>query len=257
MLTHKIAAYLQSARLQRGLNLRGFPLIPKSLWPGAPSNRQAYNEFVTWIHRLQLTEVKQVVDVGANHGDFSQAAGALFPDAQALLVEPLPTLHAELQRRCATHPRWRLATCALSREPGTATLHVDPAHDAIGSLAEFSEEYRRANAGSQAARTFECEVRTLDNLCQEQSISKIDLLKIDVEGFEFEVLSGGGQMLQATEALILEISLVRRPGDVDALERLLNLLREHGLRLVDLLPSYFAPDRPWLPLEFNVLARRA
>ena len=197
------------------------------------------------------------MDVGANHGDFSQAASALFPEARVLLVEPLPTLLAELQRRCADRGgRWQLATCALSRECGTATLHVDPAHDSIGSLAGFSEEYLRANPASQASRTFACQVRTLDDLCLEQGISKIDLLKIDVEGFEFEVLAGGGKMLQSTEALIVEVSLVRRPGDADSLERMLRLLRSAGFQLIELLPSYFADDRPWLPLEFNLLARR-
>lgn len=257
MLNRKFAAYLQSARIQRGPNLRGLSLIPKSLWPAAPYNRALFNEFVAWVHRLQLPEAKWVVDVGANHGDFSQAAGVLFPAAQVLLVEPLPTLHAELQRRGAERSRrWRLATCALSRERGTATLHVDRARDDIGSLAVFSGEYLQANPDSQTSRTFACEVRTLDDLCLEHGIRKIDLLKIDVEGFEFEVLAGGGKMLPATEALIVEVSLVRRAGDADALERMLRLLRSAGFQLVELLPSYFAADRPWLPLEFNLLARR-
>lgn len=257
MLNRKIAAYLQSAWVQRGLNLRGLPLIPKSLWPVAPYNRTLFNEFVLWIHQLQLSEVKWVVDVGANHADFAQAANALFPTANVLLVEPLPTLHAELQRRCAVRGKqWQLATCALSKERGTATLHVDQAHDDIGSLMGFSEEYLRANPASQASRTFACEVRTLDDLCPEYAIHKIDLLKIDVEGFEFEVLGGGGKMLQATESLIVEVSLVRRGGDADVLERMLTLLRSAGFQLVELLPSYFAADRPWLPLEFNLLARR-
>ena len=257
MLSRKIAAYLQSARIQRGPNLRGLPLIPKSLWPAAPYNRTLFNEFVAWINRLQLPEAKWVVDVGANHGDFSQAAGVLFPAAQMLLVEPLPTLHAELQRRCAERGRrWQLATCALSHERGTATLHVDQARDDIASLAVFSGEYLKANPDSQASRTFACEVRTLDDLCAEHAIGKIDLLKIDVEGFEFEVLAGGGKMLSTAEALIVEVSLMRRTGDADMLERMLKLLRGAGFQLVELLPSYFADDRPWLPLEFNLLARR-
>lgn len=121
MLTQKIAAYLRSARIQRGLNLRGVPLIPKSISPGAPCNRLAYNEFVSWIHQFQLPDVKQVVDVGANHGDFSQASGALFPAAKVLLVEPLPTLHAELERCGAERGRrWRLATCALRSTKASA-----------------------------------------------------------------------------------------------------------------------------------------
>ena len=252
-----MAVYLQSARIRRGPNFRGLPLIPKSLWPAAPYNRSMFNEFVTWIHRLRLPAAQWVVDVGANPGDFSQAATVLFPSARVLLVEPLPPLHAELQRRCADHrPRWQLAPCALSNQAGTATLHVDPAADDIGSLAGFSEEYLQANPAARSARTFSCPVRTLDDLCAEQGIARIDMLKIDVEGFEFEVLAGGAKMLAAVEAVIVEVSLIRRPGDADVLERMLRLLREAGLRLVELLPSYCADDRPWLPLEFNLLARR-
>ena len=257
MQRRKITTSLQTARIRRGLNLRGLPLIPKSLWPGAPYNRTLFNEFVSWIDRLQLPGAEWVMDVGANHGDFAQAAGVLFPGARVVLVEPLPPLHAELQRRCAERGgRWQLAACALSNQSGTATLHVDPDADDIGSLAGFSEEYLRANPNAQALRTFTCPVRTLDELCLELSIPKIDLIKIDVEGFEFEVLAGGGRMLQATEALIVEVSLMRRPQDADALERLLRLVRAAGFKLVDLLPSYHAEDRPWLPLEFNLIARR-
>jgi len=255
--TKKIAAYLQSAVTLRGGNLRGLPLIPKSLWPSVPHNRSLYNEFVLWIARLQLPEVRQIVDVGANHGDFSQAACALFPNASTLLVEPLPTLHAELERRCAQRgPSWQLAKCALSRERGSATLHVDAAHDDIGSLAGFSEDYLRANPASRDSKEFVCEVRTLDDLCAEQGIGKIDLLKVDVEGFEFEVLEGAAKMLRATEAVVVEVSLVRRPSDTDALVRMLNLLHGAGFGLVQALPSYFSAGKPWLPLEFNLLARR-
>jgi len=205
-----------------------------------------------------LPHVTQLVDVGANHGDFSQATEALYPQCKALLVEPLPILHPELERRCAERAnRWQLAKCALSREPGTATLYIDQEQDAIASLNAFSEDYLQANPNSRSSQTFECKVQTLDGLCAEQGIRKIDLLKIDVEGFEFEVLEGGKEMLQSTESLIVEVSLVRRPGDVDALERMLTLLRSSGFRLVELLPSYAAPDQPWLPVEFNILARRS
>ena len=253
----KIISYLQSALVQRNWNIRGLPLIPKSMWPAAPGNRSMFNTFVLWIHQLHLPDMQQIVDVGANHGDFSQAACALFPNAKALLVEPLPTLHAELERRCAEKGHsWTLAKCALSRECGSATLHVDAAHDDIGSLAAFSEDYLRANPASKESREFVCEVRTLDDLCAGQGITKIDLLKIDVEGFEFEVLEGAGKTLRTTEAVVVEVSLVRRPNDSDALERMLKLLSDAGFGVVQLLPSLYSQEKPWLPVEFNLLARR-
>jgi len=241
----------------RGPNLHGLPLIPKSLWRRAPANRAAYNQFVLWIRRLGLPSAGWIVDVGANHGDFAQAASACHPEAQVLLVEPLPALHPDLERRCRERAhRWRLAPCALGSKPGKAMLHVDPQHDAISSLADFSQEYLSANPSAKPTQTIACQVRTLDDLCTEHGIQAIDLLKIDVEGFEFETLEGAAKALCATRSLVIELSLVRRRDDTEPLTRLLTLLNQSGLRLVELYPSFWTSQAPWLPVEFNVLARR-
>lgn len=253
----KAIGYLKAARIRRGPNFRGLPLIPKSLWKSAPRNREAFNQFILWIDRLALPEAERVVDVGANHGDFAQAAAALYPASQILLVEPLPMLHPELERRSAERGRrWSLARCALGSEPGTALLHLSDSGDDIGTLAGFSEEYEAANPRAQPGKSIQCKVRTLDNLCAERGIGRIDLLKIDVEGFEFEVLAGGASMLAKTTAVIVELSLIRRTGEADALERMLELLRLKGFALVEVHPSLFDPAEPWHPLEFNILARR-
>jgi FkbM family methyltransferase len=253
----KLVAYARAAAVQHGPNLRGLPLIPKSLCPDPPGNREAFNQFVLWIHTLQLSRVNRVVDVGANHGDFSLAASALYPKAQVLLVEPMPTLQPELERRCARRSgRWRLESCALGSQPGSATLHVDPNLDAIGSLVGFSEEYLKASPLAKEGQTLACTVRTLDDLCVDRGIDTIDLLKIDVEGFEFETLRGGARMLRATTALIIELSLVRRADGLRALEEMLEVLSSAGLHLVECYPSLYSMETPWLPVEFNLLARR-
>jgi FkbM family methyltransferase len=253
----KIANYARSAAALGSLNLRGLPLIPKSVWPSVPSNRSWFNQFVLWIDQLQLRNVRQVVDVGANHGDFSQAASALFPTAQVLLVEPLPALHDELRRRCSERAgRWSLAPFALSSERGTGTLFVDQTQDGISSLAGFSDEYLRAFPAARPSANVACEIRTLDNLCTESGIEMIDLLKIDVEGFEFEVLEGAREMLKRTTAMVVEVSLIRRIAEGDALERICRLLRENNFHLVALYPAC-GPEEPWRPLEFNILARHA
>jgi FkbM family methyltransferase len=254
----RIALYLRAAAATRSANVRGLPVLPKGAFPSAPYNRGWFNQFVLWLVELQLTGVRQVVDVGANHGDFSQAASAVFPDADVLLVEPLPTLHAELERRCAERSgRWKLAKCALGDTPGTATLHADAVQSDIASLLGFSEEYLLANPTAKPAETYSCEVQTLDLLCASRNIGSIDLLKVDVEGFEFEVFAGAQQMLARTRSVVVELSIVRRSGQSDAVERMLHLLRDAGFSLVELVPSLYSREQPWMPVEWNLLARKA
>jgi len=256
-LASKIGLYAKSALVQRSLNWRGLPLIPKRLVRGAPHNRAAFNEFVLWTKSLGLSGVQWIVDVGANHGDFSQAAAALYPEARVLLVEPLPHLRTALERHCRSRG-WRLADCALGSTPGKATFYIDPQNDAIGSLLGFSEAYRSANPRLVAQRSLECRVMTLDALCEAEGINAIDLLKVDVEGFEFEALKGGPRILLKTRALVLELSLIRRaPGAEDGLLEMLSLLRKYGFEIVNVVPSVFARAEPWKPVEFNILARRS
>lgn len=100
-------------------------MVPKAMLRSAPHNRVAFNESVLWIGSLQLPRLEWLVDAGAYHGDFSQAASALYPQAKMLLVEPLPNLQPRLQRHCEMRKgRWRVVDCALGNQPGSAKLYV-------------------------------------------------------------------------------------------------------------------------------------
>jgi FkbM family methyltransferase len=254
----KAQVYFRASAALGNLNLKGLPFLPKRLFNVPLYNRGAYNEFVTWIYLLRLNSARWIVDVGANHGDFAEAAGAYFPEANILLVEPLPQLHDELQRRCALHDgKWLLEKSAVGAEEDVLPLHVAADQDAIGSLAGFSPEYQRLNPQSEITQ-ISCKVRQLDAVAAERKISCIDLLKIDVEGFEFEVVKGAVRALESTRALIVEVSLVRRPTDVtNPLVAMLDLVTTHGFQVVNVLPSFFDPSCPWKPVEFNILARKS
>jgi FkbM family methyltransferase len=254
----KVTTFLRAAVALRSAHLRGLPLIPKRWWASLPHNRTAYNEFILWIKSLSLSSTEWVVDVGANHGDFAQAASTVFPDAKVLLIEPLPTLQKELQRRCLDHQlRWFLEPCAVGAHVGRGDLVIDSKDDAIGSLAGFSDEYRRIAPSLAAARAVTCDIKPLDQILEERRIEHVDLIKIDVEGFEFEVLEGFRKHLTLTRAIIVEVSLVRRvTSGSDSLATMTNRLRESGFDIVAAIPSVYSLDETPRPVEFNILARR-
>ena len=254
----KIVTFFRAASALQAIHLRGLPIIPKCLWPAVPTNRTLYNEFILWIKALGLPSACWIVDVGANHGDFAQAASTVFPDAKVLLIEPLPKLQSELKLRCASHEgRWFLENCAAGHSAGTARLEIDPRDDTIGSLAGFSEDYRRANPSAAAGGAVTCNVKPLDQILAERGIKSADLVKIDVEGFEFEVLKGLENSLSSVRAIIVEVSLVRlaREG-FDPLASMIKYLTDNRFTIVSVKPSLYASNEKWQPVEFNVLARR-
>lgn len=258
-LIENLTAHGRSAIALRSANLAGFPLIPKAFWRAAPYSRNAFNTFLTWIQQLDLGRASTILDVGANHGDFARAGSRIFPEAKVLLFEPVPALQSYLERVITVlRPNWRIAPFALGSQPGSFPLFVDDADDAIGSFTGFTEEYLKANPRARPTREITCEVRTLDTFVAEEKLGGIDLMKIDVEGFEFEVLAGARAALQQTRAVIVEVSLVRRQTTAgNPLVQMLEALTASGFSVVDVIPSLFAPEEPWRPTEFNLLARRA
>jgi FkbM family methyltransferase len=254
----KLLLYFRSVVALRSPNLVGLPLIPKGISRSLPFSRNAYNSFLLWIHRLGLTCANTVLDVGANHGDFARAASAVFPAAAVYLIEPLPEMQAYLTGLIQnSHRPWSLVPCALGSEPGKFPLFVDDEDDSIGSFTGFTEEYLKANPRARPTREIMCQVQTLDEFSRERGIESIDLLKIDVEGFEFEVLKGAALSLRHTRAIIVEVSLVRRPsGTGHPLVEMLDLLTDAGFQVVEIIPSLFDPAVPWKPTEFNILMRR-
>jgi FkbM family methyltransferase len=249
----KLLPYFRSAAALRSPNFPGFPLIPKSHARRVPHSRNAYNSFVLWIQRLTLPAAKTVLDVGANHGDFAQAANAIFPDATVLLFEPLPDMQVYIGGLIDSGRRnWTLVPSALGSSPGEFALHIDDHDDSIGSFTGFTEEYLAANPRAKPSRTIMCAVRTLDDEMRERNLGSIDLLKIDVEGFEFDVLKGATVALQRERAIIIEVSLIRRaPGTAHPLVDMLELLTNAGFQVVEIIPSLFDPAVPWKPAEFT------
>ncbi len=207
---------------------------------------------------MELSSASWVIDVGANHGDFAQAASTVFPDAKVLLIEPLPSLQPELRERCAkSNSRWFLEPCAAGASAGTAALTIDAGNDTVASLTGFSEEYSRINPSVAMPTGITCSVKTLTQILAKRQIQTVDLLKVDVEGFEFEVLKGTAEILSVVRSIIVEVSLIRRAKvELHPLTAMIGYLTCNGFEIVRVIPSLHAPKQPWHPVEFNILARR-
>ena len=255
----KLHSYCSASIALGSANVTGFPFLPKKPTHLFPYNRENYNQFIVWLDRIDLPDAKLILDVGANHGDFAGAASAVFPDASIWLFEPLPELHGELRLRSQVHKnRWKIFPHALGSEKAILQLHIDPEHDDIASLVGFNDSYLENNPKSENLKQGSCEVIPLDDYFENFSERGIDLMKIDVEGFEFEVMKGATKALKQTRALIIEVSLVRAGNrDGSRLVRMLELLESSGLIPMEIIPSWFSKNEPWLPLEFNILARRS
>ena len=152
------------------------------------------------IHALRFAERKlgnprpfTLVDVGANDGLYLRTAlQVLRDDITAYSFEPQSASFKELQRDMADQPRVHLRQAAVGKQPGQAELAFRSDLDTTASIRRPGE--------NRVALTETVTIITIDDFCVVEDIQRIDLLKIDTEGYEMEVLLGASRMI-ASDAI--------------------------------------------------------
>ena len=163
-----------------------------------------------------------VFDVGAHLGDRSVAFAAL--GARVVALEPQPSVAAWLRRIVGRNPRIVLRTEAVGAATGTARLAISRRTPTVSTLADgWRVSMTESHPGFENVSwddSVEVSVTTLDALIAIYGIPSF--CKIDVEGFEAEVLAGLSQPVPA-----LSVEFVA--GDADGVEACLERLRTLGV----------------------------
>jgi FkbM family methyltransferase len=134
---------------------------------------------------------QMVFDVGANVGDMTALFMKHFPEATIHAFEPVGATFTKLQRALGHHSRLALHQMAASETAGSAIMRLfdDPAKNTL--VRDLADSFRTNPAGLEKV-----EMCRLDAVMSEFKVDHIDLLKIDVEGFEINVLRGCGENLK-------------------------------------------------------------
>lgn len=165
-----------------------------------------------------------VVDVGANVGLYLLMTRSVDSDRAYVGFEPNPLCHAYLTEliRINRFRGARVLPLALSDRAGFATLFADKAGDPMGSLISVAEE---------PAAEFSTTVMLArgEEVLEQLGVSRVSVIKIDVEGAESEVLAGFVSTLRAQRPIVYcEVwpsgSHGARPGSESRLERLWSVL---------------------------------
>lgn len=138
--------------------------------------------------RIATLKSPVVLDVGANVGLWSKLAIATNPDVQIYAFEPNLVECKKLENIAQVKP----FALACGAQEGEGTLYNRALGSTQGSLNRAVLDHLDADLSTQKTP-----IITLDRFIAEHEIAHIDLLKIDVEGLEYEVLMGAKEALQS------------------------------------------------------------
>jgi FkbM family methyltransferase len=221
---------IQGAARGMGYALRDARYLPKS------HERRIYDYYIQGADGIQL-----IFDVGANIGQTVLAFQESFPGVPIHSFEPFGETFQDLVANTAKIPNVRCVQVALGEvDTNMNALSRTDGRSVVNSLLE---DKQREFAEMEGARTETILLRRGDTYCAENGITRIDILKIDTEGFEIPVLNGFGNLLDTGVGSVLcEFCLLENNSGQTPLVKLHELLHPRGFELVSVYDLRYEAD---------------
>ncbi len=217
---------------------------------------------VWYLRKLfALLDIDLVIDVGGNLGQFAGLLRDRVRYRGALItVEPIPAMAQALQRRFANDLRWALAACALGEQPGRAMLNVMHGHELSSLLQPSNAATDRLDKFNQLEQQVEVEVSTLGKLLREHPLAqgaRNVYLKLDVQGYELQVLRGAHDALSRIVALQAEASVIPLYAGVPSYHELMRDIDAMGFQL-SFIPAHNYTQVPdMIDFDCHFVSRRS
>lgn len=152
-----------------------------------------------WRERERATmDVREplFIDVGANVGEWADAARARFPRAPIVCFEPQKGAFAKLVEKARSDDRLAAVDCGLSSKPMQAVLHATHHDDSVlATLVDRPDRHAYHGTNTRLDREERALFTTLDCWIDEERLPIPDFMKIDVEGHEYDVMLGAACLL--------------------------------------------------------------
>ncbi len=179
---------------------------------------------------LNSQDLKTVVDVGANRGQFALVAREHFPTAKVFSFEPLNEAATVFRRLFALDPQVILHEIAIGPDNKDMMIHVSRADDS-SSLLPIASLQNKLFSGTDEKEQRKISVRRLDSILCREDIDQPALLKIDVQGFEKNVFEGCSLLLPCFSRIYVECSFMELYEGQALAHEIISFLKERDFVL--------------------------
>lgn len=194
---------------------------------------RARNYVYDIINYREGNDLKIILDVGANTGQSAVYFNKMFPGASIHCFEPIASTFETLQKNLGNRRNITCHNFALGADNGREEIPYEP-DSGMNSLVK--EVYASMDSTLKQV----VEIGTIDGFLNDSGLERIDLIKIDTEGFDFKVLVGAEKALtgQAVDFIVCEVGFLYEKGKGD-FERINRWLHEKGYWLSGIYDNYY------------------
>ena len=171
------------------------------------------------------------IDVGAYAGEWTLALRQRFPQTRVLMIEPQAARRKRLQAFTETHDGVEFAPALLGPAAAQSVTFYQ---------AETGSSVLR-DPGNGSAQPAAMEMTTLDALVRATPFEHADFLKLDVQGYELEVLKGADHVLTSVEAVMMEVNLIAVYEGAPLADEAVSFMAARGFRVYDVCTFFRRP----------------
>jgi len=183
---------------------------------------------------VALAKLSCVIDIGANVGQFALDLRHSGFHGQIFSFEPISEIFTSLEKNSTSDPNWNVVNLGISNIQGNQEIHVSGNDALSSSFLKINENHVSSFANSDTKRIELVKTDTLLNVLKEFGISpENSLLKLDVQGLELSILKSLDNLVSAFPIIYLELSLTPLYEEEADFIEILNYLKSHGHRVVD------------------------
>jgi FkbM family methyltransferase len=197
---------------------------------GCPDIYKLLNK--SWFPRDLITTV---IDVGTNEGQFIRTALALMPEVSVYGFEPNPDVLDYLKTCDFKSGKVKIIPIGCGRKKGILSMNISK-FSPSSSFFPIGQKHLEEFSGTGVQKTIDVQVDRLDATLRSLDTDNKStyLLKIDVQGFEMEVLAGSIEILDKTLVVLCEANIAPLYTNQCSFESILGFMREQDFDLVDM-----------------------
>lgn len=172
-----------------------------------------------------------IIDGGSNSGETVNELSRLLPDAEFHCFEPDLILYDELKQRFKNIRSVNVSKEALGDKTGSAIFNINAARP-TNSLLDVSDKIEpELKELCQLVKKIQVPITTIDDYCDRIKLERVDVLKLDLQGYDFYALKGAHRMLRNVKIVLVEALFSELYKGCELFPSILNLMIDEGFML--------------------------